>query len=140
MICYKCDMCGDLHYDIGEMNNVKISYAGKASVTYINNGEYLVCHKCENDLTELLNTARRKIKEKDEEPEKEVAPVQLEKKETPKPKADKPAKAKRKVVVDIGKAKALRTAGWSYEKIANEFGCCTQTVINCLTRAEKKNE
>lgn len=139
MICYKCDMCGDLHYDIGEMNNVKISYAGKASVAYINNGEYLVCDKCENELTELLNTARRKIKEKDEEPEKKVAPVQLKKKA----KAEKSAKVKHKVVIDIGKAKALRAAGWSYEKIADEFGCATQTIINhmkaYMVKQEKEN-
>ena len=73
------------------------------------------------------------------EPKKEVAPVQLNEK----PKAEKPAKVKRKVVIDIGKAKALRAAGWSYEKIADEFGCATQTIINhmkaYMVKQEKEN-
>lgn len=81
--------------------------------------------------------------EKIYEPEKKVAPVQLEKKEAPKHKAEKSAKVKRKVVIDIAKAKALRAAGWSYEKIADEFGCSTQTIINhmkaYMVKQEKEN-
>ena len=73
------------------------------------------------------------------ETEPEVAPVQLNEK----PKVEKPAKVKRKVVIDIGKAKALRAAGWSYEKIADEFGCATQTIINhmkaYMVKQEKEN-
>lgn len=140
MICYKCDKCGDLHYDIGEMNNVKISYAGHANVTFSNEGEYLVCDKCGYEIIKLLNTTRRKIEENNEtETELKVAPVQLNEK----PKAEKTAKVKRKVVIDIGKAKALRAAGWSYEKIAEEFGCSTQTIINHMkanmVKQEKEN-
>ena len=29
MICYKCDACGDIHYSIGKMNNVKIAMQEK---------------------------------------------------------------------------------------------------------------
>ena len=41
-------------------------------------------------------------------------------------------KRKKRVVIDIPKVKALRKAGWSYEKISEEFNCSTQTIINHL--------
>ena len=61
MICYKCDMCGEIHESIGEMVNVKISYAGKANVTYRNNGEYLICNKCESVLENMMNTQNSEV-------------------------------------------------------------------------------
>ena len=42
---------------------------------------------------------------------------------------------KRKGRVDAARAKALREAGWTYEKIGKEFGVGGQTVINALKRA-----
>ena len=41
-------------------------------------------------------------------------------------------KTKKRVIIDIGKVKALRAAGWSYDKISEEFGCSPQTIINHL--------
>ncbi len=61
MICYKCDMCGDLHYDIGEMDNVKIYYAGNAHVTYPNNGDFIVCGKCKTTLINMLMQTKNNI-------------------------------------------------------------------------------
>ena len=54
MVCYKCDMCEEIHDSLGEMHNVKISYAGKANVVYQNNGEYILCNKCKNILEKML--------------------------------------------------------------------------------------
>lgn len=42
----------------------------------------------------------------------------------------------KRIIIDLGKVKALRTAGWSFEKIADEFGCSAQTIINHLNRDE----
>lgn len=39
--------------------------------------------------------------------------------------------------LDTGKMRALRAAGWTYEKIADELGCSTQTVINYLKKEEE---
>lgn len=61
MICYKCDMCGDIHYAIGEMYNVKISYAGKANVSLINGGEYMICNNCETKLVNILNFTNHEV-------------------------------------------------------------------------------
>ena len=50
-------------------------------------------------------------------------------------------KAGKKKPLDEGKLLALRKAGWSFEKIADELGCATQTIINRykeLTKEEKK--
>ena len=40
----------------------------------------------------------------------------------------------KRVQLDMGKVKALRNAGWSFEKIAEEFKCSTQTIINHLNK------
>ena len=40
----------------------------------------------------------------------------------------------KRVQLDMGKVKALRNAGWSFEKIADEFNCSTQTIINHLNK------
>lgn len=55
MIIYKCDMCGKIHEEIGEMTNVIISHAGKSMVTYPREGKFQVCKDCENKLLKILN-------------------------------------------------------------------------------------
>lgn len=50
---------------------------------------------------------------------------------------------KKVIIIDNGKIKALRDAGWSYEKIADEVGCSPQTVANrlyAMTQKEKAKE
>ena len=50
---------------------------------------------------------------------------------------------KKVIIIDNGKIKALRDAGWSYEKIADEVGCSPQTVANrlyAMTQKEKAEE
>ena len=51
-----------------------------------------------------------------------------------------PAKEKRPAAnrkkLDDGKMLALRKAGWTYEKIADEMGCSPQTVINHIKEKE----
>jgi len=48
----------------------------------------------------------------------------------------KEPKARRKL--DVGKMIALRNAGWTYAKIADEMGCATQTVINYIGREAER--
>lgn len=63
--------------------------------------------------------------------------AQVEKpKQAPKaePKQASPKPAKKPL--DIGKVKALRKAGWTLEKIADEMGCSAQTIANKLKGAE----
>ena len=38
--------------------------------------------------------------------------------------------------LDMGKVKALRKAGWTLDKIADEMGCSAQTIANKLKGAE----
>ena len=53
------------------------------------------------------------------------------------PQKEKPADVKKtKKKLDDGKMLALRKAGWTYEKIADEMGCSTQTVINHIKDKE----
>ncbi len=49
------------------------------------------------------------------------------------PEKEAPKKAKRKPI-DTGKVKALRKAGWSLQKIADEMGCSMQNISKILIR------
>lgn len=42
--------------------------------------------------------------------------------------------------VDTGKMEALRTAGWSYKKIASELGCAEGTVWNHFNKGTEDKE
>ncbi len=46
----------------------------------------------------------------------------------------------KKKQIDEGKIKALRKAGWSLAKIADEMRCSTQTIANRLAEMEVNNE
>lgn len=67
----------------------------------------------------------------EEKPEKEPE-QKAEAKPTPPPKSPVGQGWKRKL--DTGKMTALRNAGWSYEKIADEMGCSAETVWNYFNK------
>lgn len=67
----------------------------------------------------------------EEKPEKEPE-QKAEAKPTPPPKS--PVGQGRKRKLDTGKMTALRNAGWSYEKIADEMGCSAGTVWNFFNK------
>lgn len=67
----------------------------------------------------------------EEKPEKEPE-QKAEEKPTPPPKS--PVGQGRKRKLDTGKMTALRNAGWSYEKIADEMGCSAGTVWNYFNK------
>lgn len=80
---------------------------------------------------DIPNTLHPKKVEPKKEPKK-VEPVKVKVPKEPKPVKEEP---KRKPL-DDGKIKALRKAGWSLEKIADEMGCSAQTVSNHLKGAK----
>ena len=45
-------------------------------------------------------------------------------------------KTKKRKTLDLGKMAALRNAGWTYEKIADELKCSSQTVANHMKEAQ----
>lgn len=48
------------------------------------------------------------------------------------PKKPVPKKPAGKINIDMGKVKALRDAGWSFDKIGDEMGVSAQTIANRL--------
>ena len=124
MKVYRCDLCNEIHDEIGEMTTLELKYAGQAHTTFFKDGFYHLCSGCTSRLIKML-------KEADEKRISKAAVL-----ESPK---QIPDKTKHKVLIDIGKVKALRKAGWSYEKIAEEFGCSPQTICNHLNKAVKEN-
>ena len=49
---------------------------------------------------------------------------------------EKPKRISKKKDLDLGKMAALRNAGWSYEKIADDLRCSAQTVANRMDEAQ----
>ena len=58
----------------------------------------------------------------------------LKSKPTPEPQA-KPRRKGARIELDLGKMAALRNAGWSYDKIADELHVSQGTVINWMPEA-----
>ena len=54
--------------------------------------------------------------------------------------APKVKKNKTRYDIDLGKVGALRDAGWSWEKIGEEFHCSAQTIINHVNAHKKLQE
>ena len=123
MKVYRCDLCNEIHDEIGEMNTLELKYAGQAHTIFFKDGFYHLCSGCTSRLIKMLKEAD----------EKRIAKAAV-KVEAKAPETAKPAKSK----LDNGKILALRNAGWSLEKIANEMGCCPQTIANRL-EAIKEN-
>lgn len=70
-------------------------------------------------------------------PEEMLALAQLL---TPKPKPEQktePKKPAGKINIDMGKVKALRDAGWSFDKIGDEMGVSAQTIANRMKEHEQ---
>lgn len=80
---------------------------------------------------DIPNTLHPKAEPKPKKEAQKVEPVKLKA-----PKESKPSGNKRKL--DDGKMLALRRAGWSYEKIADEMHCAPQTVINHIRDKEER--
>ena len=70
----------------------------------------------------------------DQQEEKAEPITELKEKCDPAPKANT-----RRKDLDDGKIRALRKAGWTLEKIADEMGCATQTIKNRLDEYKIKS-
>ena len=84
----------------------------------------MIWEKLSEDIPNTLHPKAEPKPAPKKEPKK-VEPVKLKA-----PKESKPAPNKKKL--DDGKMLALRKAGWTYAKIADEMGCTEQTVSNHL--------
>lgn len=86
-----------------------------------------------SDAVRIWEKLNEELPEPEPAPKKEPKPKKVER-----VKLDPPEKEKPKKKLDDGKMLALRRAGWSYEKIADEMGCATQTVINHIKEKEDR--
>jgi len=67
----------------------------------------------------------------------EPTQTELEPEPEPEPKKPAPKKPAGKINIDMGKVKALRNAGWSYDKIGDEMGVSAQTIANRMKEYEQ---
>lgn len=75
-----------------------------------------------------------KAAELPEEIEKAAEPVETVKAAEPEKPEETP---KKRVKVDVDKVRSLRQAGWSLQKIADEFGVSGQTISNMIVKYVK---
>ena len=59
-------------------------------------------------------------------------PDQEEVIQAPEPEPEKPKKSNKKIEIDMGKVKALRAAGWTVEKIADDMRVSPATIYRSL--------
>ena len=86
----------------------------------------------QQNMIQELNRLRAQLEEK-------AAPAEGGK-ETKKKKAVKKPTAPKRKSLDMGKARALREAGWSLKQIGDEMGVSPQTIANALNRKEETEE
>lgn len=136
MIKILCDRC---NAEIGEHENIgyiaigtritKVS-AGEDEVTLSGTefAENHYCQKCVEKIKAFIRSA-----EQTEEQKEDVALVKPTNPET-----EPPQKPKERKKVDMGKILALRKAGWSYEKIADEMGLKPSTIPAYICNYKRK--
>lgn len=124
---YFCDRCGkEIEGFVWQIGSRKIA-ADTGEVVVKEWGADL-CEECYEKVDEITALA---IMNTLPAPERATA--------KPMPRPKKPNGGHNKKDLDMPKVYALRNAGWSWGKIADEFGVSDQTVINHV-RADQKEE
>lgn len=125
-LVYSCDKCGKpITKDIYRLYVGIVSpETDDAPECYELNGlgEAVFCSKCLAEIDkEVVNSI-----EKNDRLDKIIEEASAKK--------DLPSKGKtkKKKPIDDGKIAALRDGGWTLEAIAEELGCCPQTIANRL--------
>jgi len=120
-IIYYCDRCGaQISGKIFKLATFFGDPADKEADWIVEDGAEL-CEECFKFVDDKTLAAIQSIKAPLPKPVKEKAPV-------------------KKVRLDMGKVKALRAAGWSFDKIGDEMGVSGQTILNHLKSEEEAQE
>ena len=86
-----------------------------------------VCEECFTKIYAFINGKKQDLEKEDPEEEPEA------KEEAPK--KTRARKAQKRIQLDYGKMVALHRAGWTMNKIADEFGCSPNTIKAHMTKA-----
>lgn len=124
-ITFYCDRCGKQIEK--EVNNIGVRFLNTEGVEVDNEFGAELCADCYNEIEEMITFMM-------------LNPTihfdggkQIEQ--------EKPKKThggdKKSLKLDLGKMAALRNAGWSYDKIAQEMHCSAQTVSNHMDEAQE---
>ena len=113
MLVYKCDLCNRIFENKSEMVMCRLNPMTEQDTDFYRDGYFHTCYPCADRILNVFKEAGEKTGTP-----KEIKVIT----------AGTPIKSK----LDDGKIKALREAGWSLEKIADEMGCTPQTVANHL--------
>ena len=88
-----------------------------------------LCFDCARELKGVIKQFAVALQDPELETAKETEPEPA-----PEPKQEKKP-ARKRIELDLGKIGALREAGWSIGKIAEEIGCSAATIANHLNEA-----
>ena len=144
-VIYKCDRCGRTIDKPVRIEAWYVNHTGNLTEkAYIFNGEESneldLCEGCAKALNDFIYPPEEEAEEAPEQDSEEEEDPFVPKSLTDKLKKDlikekKPHPTKKRL--DIGKIRALRDAGWSLKKIAEEMGVANpQTIANHLKEAD----
>lgn len=128
---YICDCCGEM---IEEPDWFTVFYGLTSMESNVTKTEKLfedICSGCMNGLKDVLKTGN--LVRKPAQMKEARQPALMKKDSQPVVKKS-PKDMPKRQAFDEGKARALRNAGWSLEKIADEMRCSAQTVANHLAK------
>ncbi len=142
MIKYVCDRCGKDISDNERFGYIGISIRDKETGEVVAiNDDFAECDYCDSCVEEIKAFIRNKPKKKvinrtkivikdDENVSKSTETVAKQ----PAVKAENEQQAKKKNKIDVPKIFALKNAGWSVEKIAEEMRISKQSIYHHLQR------
>ena len=133
ILCDRCQTEINEHENIGYIavgNRITKVSAGEDEVT-LSGTEFSENHYCQK-CVEKIKAFIRSVEQMEERKE-DVALSEPQKQETV-----PPHKPKERKKVDMGKILALRKAGWSYEKIADEMGLKPSTIPAYICNYKRK--
>lgn len=143
-VIFKCDRCG---WAIDKPVRIEAWFinrsGGLTEKAYIFNGEESneldLCEGCAKALNDFIYTPEKEEEAEEmpeQDPDEDEPFISRELTDRLKKKLVKAARPGKKNL-DIGKIRALRDAGWSLKKIAEEMGGCSpQTIANHLKEAD----
>ena len=127
MILVKCDRCGSEMRPTDRIGYIAWNFKNGINGDITENNPLEQYHFCVSCMEQVMKT----ISDKPEPPKKRLAEPEVIKKLTPPKKKESDS---RKKITDPGKMWALKKAGWTYAKIAEEMDVSISGVNNWFTR------
>ena len=134
MIRIICDRCGSC-IETQKPGYISYNFRDGLNGSLTQDNEFENCHYCGSCMDEIRMFVRKKREELSVAEDGSQNAEAAEATEG----TDRASKRTKRKSVDVGKIIALRNAGWSNRKIADEMGMQPQAVANAVCQYKKKH-